>query len=567
MTSAALLAAANRVLGIALPDGSRRDLNEANTRAFVIDPIIAALGYAGPDQIELEVPVGRSGQSLDYVLTAYDIRIAVEAKSLQTALADREASQLVGYIAQEGIRWAVLTNGRDWHIFDNEVSGKWEDKRVATIDLEAAHRGGRLEDVLRPLAFFAREALASGDAELSDWSRDERARAHLDKLLTNSGSPVIQAAIDAMRKQGITLSPQEVVDLLRARGAAPAPAAQPTPSSASLSPPQLASAVASTTSLSHEQGDAGERGTRRFFLFPALKHGGATALDHLKAWLPTGAWRVRRNTPDRLVPQPGDQCCFWATYVGVVATAEIAGPADQEVARADWPGPTDWHPGNYRVPLRNISWLPEPVWIPPTRRGELDALQTEHAGQRRPGLVPRAVLPLSERDFDLLTGRVEPPYRTVRDAPSAPPVGPGFYLIPAGFHDGLPGFEYLRAWLPTGAWGLRVAARYRLTMKDGDQCCFYATGVGIVATARITGPAEQEVPQEGWPGPNAWNPNIYALPIRDLQWLPQPIPITLALRSRLDAFENKQPDGKWGWLVQTTSRLTEHDFNLLTGRS
>ena len=392
MDPAALLDAATRVLGIALPDGSRRNLNEANTRAFVIDPIIGALGYAGPDQIELEVAVGRSGQSLDYVITAHGIRIAVEAKSLQTTLADREASQLVGYIAQEGIRWAILTNGLDWHIFDNRVDGDWKEKRVATIDLEAAHRGGRLEDALRPLALFARDALAGGDAELSAWSRDARAGDCLKELLADPDSPVIRAAVDAMAKRGISVEPAAVVAMLSDR-AAPPVAAPPTPRPAAAVP---ASVAPSQPALA---------GGVNHFLFPSWNSQGVTSLDYLNAWLPSGAWFIGSTVKNRLAPKAGDQCCLYASYQGLVATAEIAGPADQEVPEEEWPGPSAWGRGWFRLPLRNIQRLPEPRKISTDLRRQLAALQPEQPGKRRRPLVSRSVLPLTERDFRLLTGR------------------------------------------------------------------------------------------------------------------------------------------------------------------
>ena len=395
MDPAALVAAATRVLGIALPDGSRRNLNEANTRAFVIDPIIGALGYAGPDQIELEVAVGRSGQSLDYVITAHGIRIAVEAKSLQTTLADREASQLVGYIAQEGIRWAILTNGLDWHIFDNRVDGDWKQKRVATLDLEAAHRAGGLEDALHPLALLAREALATGDAELSAWSRDARARACLRDLLSDPSSPLIRAAVDAIGMRGVSLEPAAVAAMLRVRAAAPV---APAP------PPRPAVAVPAAPGAAAPSQPAPADGVN-FFLFPSWNSQGVTSLDYLNAWLPTGAWFIGSTVKNRLAPKAGDQCCLYASYQGLVATAEIAGSADREVPEEEWPGPSAWGRGWFRLPLRNIQRLPEPRKISKDLRRQLDALQPEQPGKRRRPLVSRSVLPLTERDFRLLTGQ------------------------------------------------------------------------------------------------------------------------------------------------------------------
>ena len=399
MTSEALLAAASKALDTVLQDGGPRDLNETETRRYAIDPIIEVLGYQSLDHVRREARLSVSGQVVDYLLSAGQTQVVVEAKRLRVPLGEKEAGQLVGYCAQEGIRWALLSNGMQWQIFDTEVRGNWEAKRIATLDLAAEHRDGHLEDALRPLAFFAREALASGDAELSDWSRDERARAHLDKMLTSPGSPVIQAAIDAMREKGIALNSQEVVDLLRARGTLlpdPSPALQPAIAVPAVPPPDQPSSAGGVS----------------FFLLSSWNEKGCDSLEYLRLWLPTGAWWIGPTAVDRLTPQPGDQCCFFATRGGstvtgrgIVATAEIAGVADQEIPRDEWPGPGDGGPGRFRLPLRKVHFLSDPFWPSREIRRKLDTLQPERPGQRLQGIGARSIRRLTERDFNLLTGR------------------------------------------------------------------------------------------------------------------------------------------------------------------
>ena len=392
MDPAALVAAATEVLGTVFPGGQRQGLNETETRRHAIDPIIEVLGYQSLNHVRREARLSVSGQVVDYLLAAGETQVVVEAKSLRVPLGDREAGQLVGYCAQEGIRWALLSNGTHWQIFDTEVRGNWEAKRITEIDLEAAQRDGRLDATLHPLALFARDALTAGDAELSAWSRDERARDCLDDLLADPSSALIRAAVDAMAKRNISIEPAAVVALLRDRTApsvAPAPSPQPravVPAAAPPSQPAPAGGV-------------------NYYLFPSSNWKGVTSLDYLRAWLPTGAWIIGPTAQNRLTPQAGDCCCFFASYVGLVATAEIAGPADQRVPKEDWPGPDEWGPGYFRLPLRDIHWLPEPRKIPTDLRQQLDALQPQKTGRRRPGLMDWSVLPLSERDFRLVTGR------------------------------------------------------------------------------------------------------------------------------------------------------------------
>jgi hypothetical protein len=58
----------------------------------------------------------------------------------------------------------------------------------------------------------------------------------------------------------------------------------------------------------------------------------------------------------------------------------------------------------------------------------------------------------------------------------------------------------------------------------------------------------------------------YAIRLEEVHWLREPIELTAEVRGRLSAFQGRDPDKGWAWFVQGTSKLTEDDFNLLTGR-
>jgi hypothetical protein len=49
-------------------------------------------------------------------------------------------------------------------------------------------------------------------------------------------------------------------------------------------------------------------------------------------------------------------------------------------------------------------------------------------------------------------------------------------------------------------------------------------------------------------------------------YLDQPVVIDAPLRGQLDAFRNRDANSAWAWFVQATSRLSKHDFDLLTRR-
>jgi len=109
------------------------------------------------------------------------------------------------------------------------------------------------------------------------------------------------------------------------------------------------------------------------------------------------------------------------------------------------------------------------------------------------------------------------------------------------------------------AFGERTPGRTRL--KPGDWICFYASGKGVVAHARVASLAERK------PHSKVRHPDQYPWVFRlsdERLYLENPVVIDSDARSRLDAFHGREPGKAWAWLVQATRRITEHDFCVLT---
>ena len=364
----------SQVLDVVLEDGRRRDLNEPEIRPRAIDPVLAALGYRTLDQLQREVYLPDAGGTVDYLLTAGSRQIIVEAKALNVSLGGREATQLVQYCAPQPVRWALLTNGVDWHVFDTEAGGDWEAQRIAQIDLAAAQRVGRLDDALRALSLFAHDTLAADDAALNAWAVSAQARRHIAALLADPSSWPIQTIVTSLQQQRITIPPAAVVELICTR--APVP---PEPRPASAAP------------------DA------NCYVLPSWTSQGVEGIDILRAWLPSGLWAIGGTARNRRALQKGDQCCFCTAREGIVATAEVAGPADDGIAEAEWRGPTEWTPSYRRLPLQHVRWLPQPIETTPELRRRLDLSHAPLPGGAS-GLMDLTVNPITEHDFRLLTG-------------------------------------------------------------------------------------------------------------------------------------------------------------------
>ena len=381
----ALYDAAHAALSTVVSEqGTPKSLNEAETRTHVIDPVIKALGYESLDEVRREYRLPDSGQFVDYLLQAGEQRIVVEAKPLGVELTGKEASQLVGYCAQEGVRWALLTNGLTWTAFDIEASGNWEAKRVVDLDLLGAFRDGHLAHALAPLANFARETLERDDQSLTAWAHEERARTHLDRLLTEADSLLITSAVSELARLGIDLEADDVVSLLKRGTATPTPEPAPSRPVPPVDKPPLASE------------------TQQYFIFPAAPAGGFSAEDHLRRWLESGAWGLRGTTAHRKKIQQGDRACFYAKGLGVVAQASITGPADREVTPRDWPGPDEHSDNVFRVPLSAVHWLETPRKIDVSVREKLEAFAGRDLSRPWSWFI-QSTNRVSPHDFDVLT--------------------------------------------------------------------------------------------------------------------------------------------------------------------
>jgi hypothetical protein len=100
----------------------------------------------------------------------------------------------------------------------------------------------------------------------------------------------------------------------------------------------------------------------------------------------------------------------------------------------------------------------------------------------------------------------------------------------------------------------------RSKLKGGDWICFYASGNGVVAYAKAKSSAEMK-PEvvSGYP----WVFDLESVTLL----LDKPVIIDADLRSRLEVFQKREnPNAPWAWFVQATRKVTQKDFDQLTGR-
>jgi hypothetical protein len=102
---------------------------------------------------------------------------------------------------------------------------------------------------------------------------------------------------------------------------------------------------------------------------------------------------------------------------------------------------------------------------------------------------------------------------------------------------------------------------HRKEVEPGDWICFYASGMGIVAHAKVASiPQKKEHPSVHHPEQYPWVFHLSHIKV----YTECPVVLDAQLRDRLDAYKGRSSGQRWSWFVQRTRLVTEHDFRILT---
>ncbi len=129
-------------------------LNEQNTKATLIEPVLRALGWDTEDVEEVvrEYRIKSRDKPVDYgLLVLRTPRLFVEAKALGENLDDRRwTNQIMGYAGVAGVQWIVLTDGNEYRIYNTHAPVSVEEKLFRTV--RVSDDGPLLHETLELLA-------------------------------------------------------------------------------------------------------------------------------------------------------------------------------------------------------------------------------------------------------------------------------------------------------------------------------------------------------------------------------------------------------------------------------
>ena len=93
-----------------------RDINESDTVVIVTDMLASVFGFDKYSEITSEYAI--RGTYCDLAIKVDEnVKFLIEVKAIGLDLKDSHLRQAVGYGAQHGIQWVVLTNGEEWELY------------------------------------------------------------------------------------------------------------------------------------------------------------------------------------------------------------------------------------------------------------------------------------------------------------------------------------------------------------------------------------------------------------------------------------------------------------------
>ena len=189
-------------------------VGEQDTKAILIDPVLAALGWDLGDLDDLRREYRRKPQDnpVDYALRAFgEPLLFIEAKALGTDLSPRRcAAQLLTYASMVGVTWCLLTDGDEYRLYNAHAAVDVDEKLFRTVQVSDADQAQSCREMLELLG---KERMRGSGLE-SLWKShfiDRRVHVALEDLFSNEDPALLRL----IRKKIPDLAPAEIRESLR----------------------------------------------------------------------------------------------------------------------------------------------------------------------------------------------------------------------------------------------------------------------------------------------------------------------------------------------------------------
>lgn len=186
------------------------EVDESATRIMVNALLTGVLGYAELDDIKTEYNI--RGTYADYVVQlARKKHIVIEVKSIQLNLNTNHLRQATGYAADEGIEWALLTNGRQLRLYRIIVDKVVTKHLVFDYDLSDL---STVKKAASDIAYLSKKSVQKGELD-EYWKRfDALTPSNVIKAIYTED--VIRAIRLRIKKNcGVNFDQEEIVDAVQ----------------------------------------------------------------------------------------------------------------------------------------------------------------------------------------------------------------------------------------------------------------------------------------------------------------------------------------------------------------
>lgn len=188
----------------------KEDIKEYPTRTIFIDPILQVLGWdvRDPDKVQLEYPT-IDGRSVDYAPKINRKPVLfIEAKPLNDPLTDvKSITQVVGYAANAGVEWCILTNGVIYKVYRSTEKAEAPDKLLFEVSIDPKESEGKsVQQIAEQFNRFSREEMAKGvlDEIGEQVFTTGKVRKALDKLFLDPPTSLIRIIRSSISDESIT---------------------------------------------------------------------------------------------------------------------------------------------------------------------------------------------------------------------------------------------------------------------------------------------------------------------------------------------------------------------------
>lgn len=186
-----------------------RAINEENTKATLIEPLLRALGWdvEDVDEVQREFRANPRHKPVDYgLLMLRTPRLLVEAKALRENLNDHKwVNQIMGYASVAGVEWVVLTNGEEYRIYNTHAPVVVEEKLFRTVKVTDGS-----PQVIQTLELLAKNRLEENRIEVL-WRAhfvDRQVKAAIEALFSSESNDMLLVNYVAGTTKNLT--PEEI---------------------------------------------------------------------------------------------------------------------------------------------------------------------------------------------------------------------------------------------------------------------------------------------------------------------------------------------------------------------